>query len=207
MLDQKLPCKAALHLKQGSPEWLSFRKTKIGASDAAPIMGVSRWKTPERLFQEKMSDNNENKVNAAMQRGIDLEPLAREFFTYKTGIKLIDKNDPRNVLIHPNYDWMMASFDGISECGEISVEIKCPGDSSPDFEWGKRNEVSKIYYPQVQHQIEVKNPKIHYYLVFNGFDGYIFEVKRDSGFINEMMHYENHFYQCMLNKKFEELHI
>ena len=35
------------------PEWEKLRATGIGGSEAAAAMGLSRWKTPLRLWHEK----------------------------------------------------------------------------------------------------------------------------------------------------------
>jgi predicted phage-related endonuclease len=42
-------------MQQQTPEWLEFRKNKIGASDAPIIMETSPWKTPYQLWLEKLS--------------------------------------------------------------------------------------------------------------------------------------------------------
>jgi len=41
-------------LRQNTPEWLEVRKTKLGASDAPAILGISPYKTAYQLFLEKM---------------------------------------------------------------------------------------------------------------------------------------------------------
>ena len=41
-------------LVQQSEEWLEFRRSRIGASDAPIIMGVSPWKTHYKLWVEKI---------------------------------------------------------------------------------------------------------------------------------------------------------
>lgn len=185
---------------QGTQEWLQMRKSKITATDTAIIMGISPWKTPLQLFKEKGQDLTHRFVTPAMERGNDLEPIAREYFTMKTGIKLLPKEDPRNVVIHPEFSWMMASFDGISECGEVSLEIKCPNPESKDHALATKQEISEIYIPQNQHQIECKRPKIHFYLVFDGFVGSYFEVKKDLSFCKRMLEEDKKFYDCLINK-------
>ncbi len=54
-------------LIQHSNEWLELRKNKIGASDAPIIMKVSPWKTPYRLWEEKLG-LTECVSNQAMKR-------------------------------------------------------------------------------------------------------------------------------------------
>lgn len=196
-------CIEKKHLQQGSLEWLALRKTKITATDAVVILGISPWKTKLQLFNEKRSKDNHNFTNSAMQRGLDLEEPAREFFTLKTGIKLIPKDDPRNVVIHPKNDWMMASFDGISECGQYTLEIKCPGEK--DHSIALSGKTPDHYFPQLQHQIEVKKPLKHFYLSFDGFDGPILEVKPDLEFIDKMLIEEKKFYDCLMTNTPPEL--
>jgi putative phage-type endonuclease len=173
----------------------------ITATDAAAIMGMNPWKTPLKLFKEKGEDIlSPTLMSPAMQRGIDLEPLARDYFTMMTGIKLIPKEDARNVVIHPQNQWMMASFDGVSECGEVTIEIKCPGLNSEDHALAARREISGLYIPQNQHQMECKRPRVHFYMVFDGFTGQYFEVKKDEAFCKKMLAAELEFYTLLNNK-------
>lgn len=188
----------SIELIQGTPEWRALRKTKITATDAPVIMSASPWKTKVQLYHEKLSNDPPMAPNERMQRGLDLESAARDLFTLKTGIQLIPKDDPRNVVIHPEKKWMMASFDGISVCGKYTVEIKCPGEK--DHKIALKEKVPDHYFPQTQHQIEVKRPTIHYYFSFDGFDGPIFEVKPDWDYIKKMTNEEYVFYECLLNK-------
>ena len=95
---------------QGTPEWLALRKKKITATDANIIMRASRKKTRLQLYHEKLSDDPPKPPNKWMQRGLDLEPMARELFCIKTGF-----------VMHPKVivkDWTLASLDGISDCGK-----------------------------------------------------------------------------------------
>ncbi len=43
-----------IKLKHNSPEWLEFRKTGIGGSDAAAILGLSPFKTNVEVWEEKV---------------------------------------------------------------------------------------------------------------------------------------------------------
>ena len=44
-----------IKLKHNSPEWLEVRKTGIGGSDAAAILGLSPFKTNVEVWEEKVS--------------------------------------------------------------------------------------------------------------------------------------------------------
>jgi len=43
-----------IKLKHNSPEWLAFRKTGLGGSDAAAILGLSPFKTNVEVWEEKV---------------------------------------------------------------------------------------------------------------------------------------------------------
>ena len=43
-----------IELEQGSPEWLSWRRTVITATDASVIMGNNPWETPYSCWQRKL---------------------------------------------------------------------------------------------------------------------------------------------------------
>jgi putative phage-type endonuclease len=176
-------------LEQGSLEWLKLRKTKITATDAAVIMGASHWKTSLQLYHEKLSEDNNTFRNEAMQRGIDLEPIARDLFEIKTGHKMIPK-----VVVN---DWTMASLDGINAWDEI-LEIKCPGPK--DHSIAVSGKIPDHYYPQLQHQMYVCNSEKAFYFSFDGADGVIVEVKRDDEYIEKMIAEEFKFYMCLQQK-------
>jgi len=175
---------------QNTPEWWILRKTKITATDAPVIMGVNHWKTKIQLYHEKMSNAEPQERNARMQRGIDLEPAARDLFCIQTGIDVLPK-----VIVK---DWCMASLDGISECGKHVLEIKCPG--IVDHATAVAGFIPKHYYPQLQHQMYVCNVSKMYYFSFDGTDGVVVQVDRDDKYIEEMIIEEEKFYQCMVNK-------
>lgn len=175
---------------QGTPEWRALRKTKITATDAIIIMGASHWMTRIQLYHEKTSNQPDKYINERMQRGIDLEPIARSLFELQTGLIV----EPRVVI----KDWVMASLDGISECGSNIVEIKCPGEK--DHAIALSGKVPDHYYPQLQHQMAVCEVDDMFYFSFDGADGVIVEVKRDNAYIEKMRDLEWDFYQCILNK-------
>jgi len=178
------------NLEQGSAEWHALRKTKITATDASAIMGVNPWKTRLQLYNEKLSDDAPMPPNGRMQRGIDLEPIARSLFNLKTGWKM------RPAVIVK--DFMMASLDGRDDSIGCIVEIKCPGDK--DHQIALQGRVPEHYYPQLQHQIYVAGTQIAFYFSFDGIDGVIVRVNRDDEYIDRMIEEEKKFYECLINK-------
>jgi putative phage-type endonuclease len=153
-------------------------------------MGVSKWKTPFKLYHEKSSDDPPKPPTDRMLRGIELEPLARDLFNIKTGFDM-----KPTVLVN---DWIMASLDGRDEYTGAILEIKCPGEE--DHAIALAGKVPDHYYPQLQHQIYVSRVYIGYYFSFDGADGVIVKVERDEDYIAKMLVEEKKFYDCMINK-------
>jgi putative phage-type endonuclease len=178
------------YLTQGTDEWLHFRTSKITATDACVIMGVSKWKTKLELYNEKISENTNTFLNDRMKRGTDLEPMARELFCIQNGVEMY----PRVVI----KDWAMASLDGMSEYGNYIVEIKCPGEK--DHALALSGKVPDHYYPQIQHQLFVTGLDSAFYYSFDGTDGVTLVVHRDDDYIEKMVAEELKFYECLENK-------
>jgi putative phage-type endonuclease len=179
-----------IDVKQGSAEWHALRKTKITATDAPIIMGVSPWKSRYQLYHEKMSPEVDTVITDRMQRGIDLEPVARDLFCIQTGFNVYPAVAVR--------DWAMASLDGMSLNGKIVLEIKCPGEK--DHALALQGKIPEYYYPQLQHQMFVSGVDSMYYFSFDGIDGTAITVKRDDEYIQKMVNEEYKFYQCLQNK-------
>jgi putative phage-type endonuclease len=153
-------------------------------------MGLSPWKTPFQLWEEKLGMQPEPEMNYAMQRGHDLEPFARQAYIDYTGIHI----DP-DVVFHPAISYMMASLDGISKDRSIIVEIKCPGNK--DHELAKSGKVPEKYYAQLQHQLEVTGLNLVHYFSFRNGDHELIEIQRDNEFIQEMLKKEETFWNFM----------
>jgi putative phage-type endonuclease len=181
-----------LSIEQGSPEWLSLRKTKITATDAPIIMGANPWKNKRQLFEEKLSPFILDTKNQKMQRGIDLEPIARNFFIFMKSVNVFPQ-----VLVK---EWAMASLDGLSKCGNYMVEIKCPGTHA--HSQAVNGIIPEYYFPQLQHQLFVADLDKMFYLSFDGEEGIIIEVKRDDSYIMRMIEEERKFFDCLIKQEF-----
>jgi putative phage-type endonuclease len=179
-------------MEQNTQEWLDFRRNKIGASDAPVIMGISPYNTPFKLWEQKVF-GKQTEQNSAMARGHALEETARHAFEKKTGIVVMPK-----VVVHPQREWQMASIDGLSFCGSIFVEIKCP--NKEVHQMAERGEIPPHYYAQMQHQMSVLDAQEGYYFSFNGVEGALVRVARESSFINTMLEQEENFLEMMKKK-------
>lgn len=178
--------------KIGSEEWKKLRRTKITASDAAIIMGVG-FITPEILLFNKVNDV-EIDDNAAMARGRRLEPEAVARFEKESGLFMYPE-----YAFHPTYDWMMATFDGISDCG-TQIEVKSPGKTNHDL--AKRGRIPKYYIPQLQHQLAVSEGAEVIYISYRPEDEdnpfVMIPVRRDDSYIEELITKELAFYKQLI---------
>lgn len=175
---------------QGTNEWKAMRRGKIGASDAPVIMGASPWTTPYQLWQTKLGLREDKPDNWAMKRGRELEEPARREFERLTGLIVVPQ-----VLQHSEYDWMIASLDGLSFDGNEMVEIKCAG--REDHQCALDGEVPAKYIPQLQHQLEVSSLDMGYYFSFDGQLGKVIKIYRDDKYIADLLKKEIAFWECL----------
>lgn len=184
----------------GSQEWLDLRRNYITATDACAIMGVG-FDTPLQLYHIKQSGKQKEK-NEFMQRGIDLEPMARLIFEEQTGYMVSPQ-----WRVHPSIKWMAATFDGINDEGVI-VEIKCPGEK--DHILACQGKVPEKYYPQCQHQMKVnEEDMIQFHRDYMYYFSYrpeyyiawaIVKVPMDHVYIANMIDAEKEFADCLKYK-------
>jgi putative phage-type endonuclease len=174
-------------VEQGSPAWLSLRKEKIGSSDSSSIMGVNKWKSEYELWCEKLDLIPAQQENEAMRRGKELESVARDQFESAFGVKFAPK-----VFVK---DFQIASLDGVSECNQVAIEIKCP--MNPDTEYAVKGKVPPYYYPQLQHQMIVLDIKEMFYISYHPDSFVNFIVKRDDDYCEKLLDKEKEFWKYL----------
>lgn len=176
-------------MEQRSEAWYKMRDEHIGASDSAPILGLSPFKNILQLYREKKGLDKPY-TNKAMQRGIELEETALRMFESETGYLM----SPKVMISHKN-PWQMASLDGLEIDGKAAVEIKCM--KLENHQKALSGFIPDYYFSQVQHQIEVTGLDKIYYCSYhpNHVEQiYIQEVYRDDAFILNMIEKEAEFY-------------
>lgn len=191
--------------QQGSPEWVASRKRYVGASQAGTIMGFSQYKTAYQLWQQYMNLLPADEETYAMRRGSDLEPKALKYLEGSAGIKIVSQP----VLVHPDYPFMRASLDGITDCGKYIIEAKSPMSvNSATHVQTSMGGVPLNHYAQIQFGIECAR---HYYPGIVGalYISYInddpekseiIEVNRDDSFIKRIIKEVSIFWDHVKNK-------
>lgn len=146
-------------------QWLSERRTGIGASDAAAVLGVSPYTTNEQLWEEKtgrrVSEDISEKTYVAY--GISAEDHLRALFALDYPEYLVEY-DQFKMVRNPDYPFIFATLDGeltewidtkpIRSMGRKGVlEIKTTEIMQPS-QWDKwKDQVPDNYYIQILHQL------------------------------------------------------
>ena len=160
---------------QGSAEWLEARKKGVGTTDASAAIGLSPWKTPLELWEEKLGQGEEFKGNWFTSQGSAMEPVLRQHYadTFQVEVKNADC-----VLRHPEYDFVLASPDGFTE--DRLTEFKT---SASRKSWGDvgTDEIPKHYMIQVQQAMFVTGFEVcDVGVSFAGMEPVYYEVRSDA---------------------------
>lgn len=106
-------------------EWLAERRKGIGGSDAAAILGLSKWQSPTSLYMDKLGLLPEQEESEALRVGRDLEQYVADRFTEVSGIKTRKCNfllkDPAYPFLHANVDRELVGMDAGLECKTASA--------------------------------------------------------------------------------------
>jgi putative phage-type endonuclease len=113
-------------IEQGSPEWLKLRLGKVTGTRLKKLMAANNLDLVDCLISEMITEQSkEEKTSAAMQRGTEMEPLARKAYEDFAECKV----EEIGFIQSDKYDWFGMSPDGlIKENGKYlkCIEIKCP---------------------------------------------------------------------------------
>lgn len=104
-----VPPTARLLLPSDAPEdeWHAARRTGLGGSDIAAVLGLHRWKGPLHVWEEKHGRGDHSDSEAAYC-GRKLEGLIAEMFSERSGLSI---TPPPGTLQHIDHEWMLANID------------------------------------------------------------------------------------------------
>ena len=114
---------------QGTPEWLQARLGCVTASRANDVCAAETTAAYQNYLWQLVAERETQKaedsyINADMQRGTEMEPVARAAYEAHTGTFVTQTG----FWLHPTIPFFGASPDGLVEDGLI--EIKCPRTST-----------------------------------------------------------------------------
>ncbi|MFE3149098.1 YqaJ viral recombinase family protein [Streptomyces sp. NPDC059218] len=107
-------------------EWLAVRRTGIGGSDVAAILGLDKRRGPRKVFEEKHGYREPE--NTYMRAGKYLEPVIAQWFEDETGLKTV--NMP-GTFAHIEHDWARANIDRgvLDDAGKVVAPLECKNKS------------------------------------------------------------------------------
>jgi len=178
------------NIEQGSEAWHNLRLGKITASKVEDVMkgpklaGYRNYRA--QLVCERLTGQREETyTNAAMQRGTDLEPFARECYEFISGNTV----EQIGFINHPYIPNFGCSPDGL--CGDDGmVEIKCPN-SATHIDYILNGVVPTEYVKQMTCQLSCSGRQ---WVDFCSYDPrlpeemqlFIIRMHRDNAAIEEM---------------------
>ncbi|MFE6167039.1 YqaJ viral recombinase family protein [Viridibacillus arvi] len=172
-------------------EWLDVRRSGIGGSDAAVILGFNKWKSPFQLYLEKTGDYKEESDNEFIYWGNVLEDVVAKEFQERTGKKVRKKNQ---MLRHKEHQFMTANLDRVV-VGEKAF-LECKTTSAYKIDDWEGDEIPAAYLCQVQHYMAVTGFEKAYIAVLIGGNKFVWkEIERDEELIQIMIEREKYFWE------------
>lgn len=171
-------------------QWLKYRRTGIGGSDASTVVGLNPYNSLYKLYADKkglISDTTDTEV---MRQGRDFEEYVARRFTEETGKKVRRRN---YMFLHDDYDYILADID--REIVGENAGLECKTTSlfnKSDFENG---EIPLYYYVQTMHYMAVMGYDRMYLAVLvlsKGF--YWFTIERDEDEVHSLLQAESDFW-------------
>ena len=158
-------CYKEITLRHGSPEWLKFRTSGIGGSDASAILGMNPYKTNVELWEEKTGLKPPKPVTCieAVEYGKKAEKPLRALFALDfPKYKVIEHKN----IVFLNHGFMFASLDGMlieKKTGRKGIlEIKTANIFQAMHKERWKDKIPDNYYIQVLHYMAVMEAEFAY---------------------------------------------
>lgn len=139
-------------------QWLEERRTGVGGSDVAAILGLNPYESPYSVWADKLGLLPEREDTEAMRQGRDLEEYVAKRFCELSGKKVRRVN---KMLRDPDHTFMVANIDR-DIVGEDSG-LECKTTSVMNLKKFKGGEFPEQYYCQCCHYLSVTG-KARWYL-------------------------------------------
>lgn len=189
-----------INLDQRTDAWKAWRNQGVTATDSTVILGASPYKTPWRLWAEKVGKilPPDLSKNPNVQRGVALEEEARLLFQNKHLTCVMPACAECDV-----DSIFRASFDGLTPLNE-PVEFKCPGEKvlMEVRTEGLKAKTVQMYSVQVQHQMLVSGSNRGWLVFYDSTTKELieFEIQRDETIIKRLLAEGRKFYECVTKK-------
>ena len=172
-------------------EWLELRRHGIGGSDAAAIVGLSKWASPYTVWADKTGRLPDKPDTEAMRQGRDLEEYVAQRFSEATGKRVKRCNA---ILYNPAYPHSHANVDRMI-VGE-NAGLECKTTSTLDVKQFRGVEFPEKYYAQCVHYMAITGADRWYLAVLVlGKEFHVYTLERDEAEIRALMDAETAFWE------------
>lgn len=173
------------------------RHEYIGGSDIAAIMGMSRWKTPLKLWTEKTQKLPAPDLSnvEAVEMGVRLEQFVADLFSVKTGKNV--RRAPK-LYAHPIYPYMVAHVDRLVTGTDELLECKSCSVFKKD-EW-ENDDIPQEYILQVMWYLGITGRKIGHIAVLIGGQSFKYkQIEFDQELFDQMVEAAKEFWEHVQN--------
>ena len=174
------------------------RRKYIGGSDIAVVMGMSRWKTPLKLWLEKTGQAEPDDLSQveAVQLGTELEEFVAQKFAKESG-KQVRKQS--KMYVHKDYPFMVAHIDRLITGTDEILECKTCGSHKKD-EW-EGDGIPREYVLQVVWYLGITGKKKAYIAVLIGGQSFKYkEIEFDKELFDVMVDMAREFWIAVETK-------
>lgn len=182
-------------------QWLMERKSGVGGSDVAPILGLSPFKTSFEVWLEKTNADVQQSPLDELERiqfGRLMEDIIAREYARREGVKVRRRHE---LVRNPRYPWMIASPDRLIEGKRCGLE--CKNVDAMAFrlgDWGEpgTDQAPDEYVLQCQHYMIVLDyPVWHLAACVGGNRLVTFVIERDAELAEMLIEAEHAFWQCV----------
>ncbi len=190
-------------------EWLEQRRQGIGASDAAVILGLTKWKSPMGLYAEKTGlvpmSQEESDI---LEWGQRLEPVIALKYADETGRVI---RDPGNFTIQKStdVDFQLATLDRVVTGFTVASDVVKDGPGVLELknviefkreDW--QDEPPLLYQVQVQHQLAVTGFAWGSIAAIIGGRSFVWQdIPRNERFISLLLQREEEFWRRVVDQR------
>lgn len=182
--------------------WLATRNMGLGGSDAAIVVGLSKWKSPFQLWMEKtgQAEPEDLSENECVYWGTVLEQAVADRFCELTGKKV----QRRGLMQSVEHPFMLASVDRMVVGENAGLECKTANGFAAK-QWTD-DEVPNAYYCQCQHYMAVTGCERWYIACLIGGNHFVWKViERNEADIKALIEAEEKFWARVTTKTMPEV--
>jgi putative phage-type endonuclease len=173
------------------PAFLKMRKSGLGASDAAPALGLSKWGSPFSVWADKTTEEVDGSETEGQKWGRRLEEPIMLGVAQDNGIPV--RRFPF-MLRSKQYPFMTANLDGISRRSNVEVKM-VDRFAAPEWDNGQ---VPMWYTVQGQHSNLVTGHEgTHFFALIGGNDQRVVYVPRNDDLIENLIKAERKFWELV----------